>query len=485
MKLKRGQVLRRLIVVVFCACLLLLQQTGVSKATENTTLSYRVRIASEWSKYKSAGKTAGSTKSEKSITNIELQLNSVYEGNVQLKTYADGGWCSYANAGDTEFTSGKMEAIKVRLTGDVANYYDVYYQVHLTGGKWTGWAMNGKAAGSIDLAQRINAIRITLVNKGGKAPGSTKNPTVSAPEITYTSALKGKTFSDYKALGKISGAKKSNTPITAIKMKLKKSQLTGTIEYRLRTEKGKFGDWISSGNTAGKNKDVLKFSGLQIRLTEQLAKAYDVYYRVRIQNYGWLDWTKNGKTAGSKGLDLAITAYQVKLVKKVSEPEYETELSYIKSEEQEYVIRINKQANCITVYLNKIPIKAFITSTGEATPTGTFHTIVKYRWHQLIHEVWGQYCTRIVGHILFHSVPYRECNNKTLMRGSYNKLGTTASAGCVRLTCGDAKWIYDNCKLKTKVIIYKSEDPGPLGKPKAQKLPPGQNWDPTDPAFCK
>lgn len=48
----------------------------------------------------------------------------------------------------------------------------------------------------------------------------------------------------------------------------------------------------------------------------------------------------------------------------------------------------------------------------------------------------------------------------------------------------DAKWIYDNCVPGTKVEFYTSSNPGPLGKPTAQKITEDEevrNWDPTDP----
>ena len=45
----------------------------------------------------------------------------------------------------------------------------------------------------------------------------------------------------------------------------------------------------------------------------------------------------------------------------------------------------------------------------------------------------------------------------------------------------DAKWIYENCKLGTKVTVYESRNPGPLGKPKGFKIYGGMAWDPTDP----
>ena len=34
-----------------------------------------------------------------------------------------------------------------------------------------------------------------------------------------------------------------------------------------------------------------------------------------------------------------------------------------------------------------------------------------------------------------------------MITNGYNGLGVVRSAGCVRLTCENAKWIYDNCKI--------------------------------------
>ena len=98
-------------------------------------------------------------------------------------------------------------------------------------------------------------------------------------------------------------------------------------------------------------------------------------------------------------------------------------------------------------------------------------------------NVYGQYGTRIINSILFHSVPYEEQKKDTLEWWEYDKLGEKASAGCVRLTVEDAKWIYENCTPGTPVEFYKDENPGPLGKPKAQKIGQNENyrnWDPTD-----
>lgn len=128
--------------------------------------------------------------------------------------------------------------------------------------------------------------------------------------------------------------------------------------------------------------------------------------------------------------------------------------------------------------------KIFLCSSGEGTPLGTFHTSDQYVWRPLFGNVYGQYATRITGHILFHSVPYLNQDKSTLKFEEYNKLGETASDGCIRMTVEDAKWIYDNCPYGTTVNIYKSNESQPLLLPKTLKIDyndPRRNWDPTDP----
>lgn len=108
-----------------------------------------------------------------------------------------------------------------------------------------------------------------------------------------------------------------------------------------------------------------------------------------------------------------------------------------------------------------------------------------WRWRPLFGNVYGQYATQITGNILFHSVPYTEPNNSSLEYWEYDKLGTSASMGCVRLTTQNAKWIWDNCVTGTKVTFYNNSNPGPLGKPTEAKISWNEecrNWDPTDPS---
>ena len=170
----------------------------------------------------------------------------------------------------------------------------------------------------------------------------------------------------------------------------------------------------------------------------------------------------------------------------------QTDLTNIIGKQDSYRAEVNRTTCTVTIYAKDgnngyiIPVIAFTCSVGlpsSETPTGTFHTLAKYRWATLMGPSYGQYCTRITNDgILFHSVAGSNTTSYNLKASDYNMLGQPASHGCVRLSVKDAKWIYDNCDVGMEVYIYDSSDPGPFGKPATIKIPESQNWDPTDPA---
>ena len=93
----------------------------------------------------------------------------------------------------------------------------------------------------------------------------------------------------------------------------------------------------------------------------------------------------------------------------------------------------------------------------------------------------GQYCTRLGNtNILFHSVPGKTTSIHNITAEEYNKLGAPASHGCIRMTVADCKWIYDHCPSGT-VVTVGDNLPAPFDRPEAEKIPEGQDWDPTDP----
>lgn len=170
----------------------------------------------------------------------------------------------------------------------------------------------------------------------------------------------------------------------------------------------------------------------------------------------------------------------------------QTESVTVDDPRPDYEVYVNRALNCVTVKLrgedgSLTPVKAMVCSCGRegsTTPEGTFHTTDYYEWRRMVDDTFGRYAVRFNGKILFHSVPYIADSPDTLKWEAYNQLGENASLGCVRLAAEDAKWIYDNCKRGTTVVVYSdTEEAGELGKPAAVKIEsdsPYRIWDPTD-----
>lgn len=173
----------------------------------------------------------------------------------------------------------------------------------------------------------------------------------------------------------------------------------------------------------------------------------------------------------------------------------QTDVRSILGSQSAYRIEVNRTCCTITIYAKDgsngyiIPVCAFACSVGlPATPTrtGNYSVGAKYRWKTLMGPSYGQYVSAVSGQsgVYFHSVAGTNMTSYNLSAAEYNKLGSPASHGCIRLNVRDAKWIYDNVPTGSSIRIYDSSNPGPMGKPATIKIPGSQNWDPTDPAIA-
>ncbi|MBQ1194534.1 MAG: L,D-transpeptidase family protein [Lachnospiraceae bacterium] len=185
--------------------------------------------------------------------------------------------------------------------------------------------------------------------------------------------------------------------------------------------------------------------------------------------------------------------YTTEIIVETFEPET-TPVQTLPTEELPYLIMVNRVMNCVTIYTKDesgqftVPVKAMTCSCGrdgKSTPLGTYTTSDQFKWAVMADNTRAQYVYRFNGPYLFHSVPYYSATKNDLETEEFNKLGSSASMGCVRLCVADVLWIYENCPVNTTVIIYDDpSSPGPLGKPDTIKIPldsPYKGWDPTDP----
>ncbi|MBR3833334.1 MAG: hypothetical protein IKJ73_03370, partial [Lachnospiraceae bacterium] len=67
---------------------------------------------------------------------------------------------------------------------------------------------------------------------------------------------------------------------------------------------------------AGTSGESKRLESIQIYLTGEMAKHYDIYYRVHAESFGWLGWVKNGEPAGTAGYSKRLEAIQIILAEK-------------------------------------------------------------------------------------------------------------------------------------------------------------------------
>ena len=145
-------------------------------------VKYQTHVQSYgWGGYVTDGALSGTVGEAKRLEAIRISLVAPrYSGSIQYRTHVQTyGWQGWVSNGAMSGTSGeakRLEAIQIRLTGQMAQKYDIYYCVHAQTFGWMDWAKNGASAGTSGLSKRLEGIRIVLVPKGSAAPGSTKQP---------------------------------------------------------------------------------------------------------------------------------------------------------------------------------------------------------------------------------------------------------------------------------------------------------------------
>ncbi len=321
--------------------------------------------------------------------------------------------------------------------------------------------------------------------------------------------------------GTLSVTKKKNASCT---YKLTNAYIPGNIKkvqfviYRLGSNKKKLGTYKAKVSS-NKKKYYITLKNTQTGSFKVIAYGYTNWNKkIRLNSQIFRlkkkDMGKNGwyyeKYSGKK--------YKVYYENNVKQTDLTKELNLKKSSgsnTNKFYIEINRAACVVTVYMYDdetkkydIPVKTCTVSVGRDvstvagtgglnehssyTPIGTYSICsngqsVKYSLKPMYEPdgsiVYARWASHIVGNVYFHSVAVGSQSHYALSAYNYNRLGSPASAGCVRMTVADAKWIYDYASAGSTVKIVKgnSSKPGPLGKNKTIKIN-GVSYDPTDPA---
>lgn len=173
-------------------------QVKLSPKTEEATgqklkakgVRYEARfVASGWKAWHGDGETAGNTVGSKKLNGFAVLVDTgKLSGGVKYRAYSQStGWQSWVKNGNAAGDEAHpLEAIRIKLKGDISKTYDVYYRTYVKGVGWLDWAKNGKPAGSMNLGLHLQAFQVMLVKKAESAPGATQYPTANLLEKTKT-----------------------------------------------------------------------------------------------------------------------------------------------------------------------------------------------------------------------------------------------------------------------------------------------------------
>lgn len=135
-------------------------------------INYSTHVQNQgWQSGVTTGMNAGTTGQSLCLEAVKLSTNNVEgTGSLEYSAHVQNiGWQDYAQAGTDAGTTGQalgLEAMKIRLTGELANQYDVYYRIHSQNYGWLGWAKNDEIAGTVGMNLRAESIQVKLVAKG-------------------------------------------------------------------------------------------------------------------------------------------------------------------------------------------------------------------------------------------------------------------------------------------------------------------------------
>jgi len=132
-----------------------------------------------------------------------------------------------------------------------------------------------------------------------------------------------------------------------------------------------------------------------------------------------------------------------------------------KSSDTKYLIAVSRDSRRIVVYTGskgnwkpKYYWKCTVGAKSTPTPTGSFK-VPKYKTYQYAfgreYGYMAWYSTKIKGPYLFHSELYQPGSKTEFYDG---RLGQALSHGCIRVSLDHAKWIQDNIRPGTRVVIY-------------------------------
>ncbi len=146
----------------------------VDAGKDTVSCSYAAQVNGKRMAAASNGATSGTVGRAQALQAISATVSGMSGSIIYDAHVSNRGWVNGGSDGDW-LGSANVEAFRMKLTGEIGQYYDVWYRAHVSNVGWLGWACGGQVAGSTGIGYPVEAWQVVLRSKGMGAPGSTKD----------------------------------------------------------------------------------------------------------------------------------------------------------------------------------------------------------------------------------------------------------------------------------------------------------------------
>ena len=154
--------------------------TAHAEDTPLASVEYTSHVTTKgWLSYVNSG-TSGTLSTENQMEAFRIKLNNQdYTGDIQYEAHVtNNGWMGAVKNDTIAGTTGNnlaIQAIKIQLTGEMANHYDIYYRANVSTMGWLGWAKNNELAGGTGFSLPMLGYEVKLIRKGDPTPEVKEN----------------------------------------------------------------------------------------------------------------------------------------------------------------------------------------------------------------------------------------------------------------------------------------------------------------------
>lgn len=253
-----------------------------------------------WQNWVKDGEMAGTQGRALRMEAFKLELGNLpYDGSVEYRAHVQNdGWQNWVGTDSYAGTQGRglrMEALEIRLTGELAKYYDVQYRAHIQNNGWMSWVKNGDLAGTQGQSLRMEALEIKLVKKPG----------ISNPNDTSWKLISENGTYKFNKRFEIKNEPKNSSTTVGYYDAGETVAYDSKVKYDNST-------WISYIGASGKRryiqieKNTRPIPNPDIEPKFDPENAGDINYLTHVQNVGWQNWVKDGDIAGTNGRGLRM-----------------------------------------------------------------------------------------------------------------------------------------------------------------------------------